>query len=230
MCVCVGWPAVLYGQSEEFYRSQVSYGVNLNTQGGLIGGISGRYARQIKDKQYHHFSLELVEIKHPKEERLSSLLTGEFFVPGKQNYFFVWRPQYGREMIFFQKARERGVQVSGVAAAGPTFGMVIPYVIVYEQNRLERRVQYDPDIHSFEFIRGSGTPFEALSDMRFRLGGSLKLSALLEYSGTKSQVLGVEAGLMLDGFNQTVQMMPLAQNRSFFSSIFVNIFYGFNNY
>lgn len=220
----------LKGQERELYESQLTYGINLNTQAGLIGGFSARYAKRIEERRYHSFSLELIEIKHPKEERLSSLLTGEFFVPGKQNYFFAIRPQYGQELVLFRKAKERGIQVNALAAIGPTLGLEVPYVIVYEQNRLQRRVQYDPDIHNFQFIRGSGTPFESLSDMEFIPGGSFKLSAILEYSGASSHALGLEAGLMVDAFSREVVIMPLAENRSVFSSIFVTIFYGFNSY
>lgn len=220
-----------FGQrGQSLYETQITYGLNLNTQAGLLGGLSARYAKRINERRYHSFSLELVEVKHPKEERLSSLLTGEFFVPGKQNYFFAIRPQYGQELVLFRKARERGVQVNALAAIGPTLGLQVPYVIIYEQNRLERRVQYDPDEHNFQFIRGSGTPFEALSDMEFNIGGSFKISALLEYSGSKSHVIGLETGLMIDAFANEAVIMPLAENRSVFSSIFVNLFYGFNSY
>ncbi|MEM6298797.1 MAG: hypothetical protein AAF740_08940 [Bacteroidota bacterium] len=224
---------LIQAQDNTPYTSQFAYGLNLNSQAGILGGLSVRYSKQIDEKWYHSLSLELVEIKHPKEERLSSLLTGEFFVPGKQNYLYVLRPQYGREYVLFKKAEDRGVQINAIGAIGPTLGLTVPYVIVYDDPQDPReplRVPFDPNIHAFNFIRGSGLPFESIANSKFHIGGSAKVSAVLEYSASRSNAFGLEIGYMVDAFASRPIIMPLAENRAVFSSIFVTIFYGFNTY
>ena len=128
------------------YETQFVYGVNLNTQSGLIGGFAFRYSKAINETVYHSFSLELTDVRHPKEQRRASRLTGEFFTPGKRNSLYVLRPQYGREWVLFRKAEERGIQVNAIGAIGLTIGVVAPYIIDYRfTNEIVRTEQYDPE-------------------------------------------------------------------------------------
>ncbi len=54
---------------EDAYDSEFVWGVNLNTNGGLIGGVIFRYSQALDEKMYQHFALEIVNVKHPKEFR-----------------------------------------------------------------------------------------------------------------------------------------------------------------
>lgn len=210
------------------YETQFVYGINLNTQSGLIGGFAFRYSKAINETMYHSFSLELADVRHPKEQRRPSRLTGEFFVPGKRNFLYVLRPQYGREWILFKKAEERGIQVNAIGAIGPTIGIVAPYIIDYQfTNEIVRTEQYDPAVHtSFEAVLGTGSFSERLSGAKIQLGGSLKTSIALEFSAFKGSQVGFEAGMMVDGYSKKVEIMGLAQNKQIFTSAFFTLFYG----
>jgi len=223
---------IVFAQTEDLlYKNEYSFGININTQGGLFGGGVFRYARAISPKIYHSFSVEAVEVKHPKEQRRSSQFTGQMFTPGKQNSLYLIRPQYGREIILFRKAAEQGVQVNFIGAIGPTLGLVAPYLIRYKyRNGLEVSEQYDPSKHtSFDAVVAEVGFSESLSQSKFEVGASAKVSLVFEFGNFRSNVAGVEVGFMSDYMLNKVVLMPLSENKQFFNSTFITIFYGGRN-
>lgn len=224
-----GFFSELVGQSTRnkgVYQSTFAYGLNLNTQQGLLGGLSFRYSKRITDRMYHSFSVELVDIKDKKESR-SINNSGGFYVPGKQNFLYAIRPQYGREFVAFRKAREKGVQVNLIGAIGPTLGLVAPYIIQYSRGSVIDIEAYDPDIHtSFNSIIGTGSLGESLSSAKLHLGISLKSSLVFEYSSLKGSLIGMEIGFMVDRFNKKITIMSFSEKKSLYTSAFLTFFYG----
>ncbi|MDX5437917.1 MAG: hypothetical protein LPK03_12020, partial [Pontibacter sp.] len=104
--------AIAQSQEDESFQNETSYGINFNSNGGLIGGAFLRSVYYMNEGMYQFWGVEAVEVKHPKENRYYSLVSGDSFIYGKKNYFFVVRPHYGRELVLFRKAAESGVQVN----------------------------------------------------------------------------------------------------------------------
>ena len=69
------------GQNYQYGR-EISWGLTKATNSGLIGGIIGKYSIQKTEKVFRYFGIEIVNIKHPKEERYYSY-TGE--------YIYLWK-------------------------------------------------------------------------------------------------------------------------------------------
>lgn len=210
------------------YKKEYVYGINFNTNGGLIGGFTFKYARVINEKMYHSFSVEAVEIKHPKENSVNSFLSGNSFVLKKLNSFYVVRPQYGREIVLFKKAKEKGVQVNWINSIGPAIGILAPYHIQYQyQDNSVKTEPYDPAIHTdLNSIVGRGSFFDGLSKASLEFGGSFKSSVSFEFGTFKKNVTGFEAGFMLDVFANEIPIMYEAQNKSVYTSVFLTIFFG----
>jgi hypothetical protein len=212
------------------YRRELVYGINLNTNGGLIGGLMIKHARVISRFMFHSFSLEMVNVKHPKENRVSNLTTGRTFVEEKQNYLFTVRPMYGREIVLFQKAKVQGIQVNWIFAAGPTFGVVAPYLINFRDSQgVIRTQQFNPDVHrrgSIDIL-GTGSFLESLSQAKIEPGASLKMSVSFEFGAFKTNVTGFETGFMVDQFLNEIVIIPRAENRSLYTSAFLTFYYGF---
>ena len=220
-----------YNEEEDddlLYRREFVYGLNFNTNGGLLGGIMFKHARVINKFMFHSFSLEIVNVKHPKESRIQNISTGSSYVPGKRNYLYMVRPQYGREFVLFQKAKEQGVQVNWITAIGPGIGVVSPYLIDYNyDNDLIRTEQYDPNTHrNFDKILGTGRITESIAKSKIKLGGSFKTSLSFEFGTFKNNVTGFEAGFMMDAFTDQIEIMATSENRSIYTSAFLTFFYG----
>ena len=224
-------PAVAQSEDEP-YHNELIYGINLNSNGGLLGGVFIRSAYTINENWLQFGGLEVVEVKHPKEYRVYSY-TGDSFIRGKQNSLFVIRPHYGRELILFRKAAESGVQVNAVGAIGPSIGLLAPYYIRYEYNGANggipdvRTEQYDPALHpEIDFIEGSAGALTGLGESKINLGLHTKAGISFEYGRYNESITGVEVGVLVEAFPKEMVIIPEAENRQLFTSVYLNIYYG----
>jgi hypothetical protein len=209
------------------YDKEYTFGVNKNTNGGLIGGFVFKAGTRIDDTQFSFWAVELSNVKNPKEVRHTNNL-GNSFIFGKSNYLYSIRPQYGREIILFRKAPNQGVQVSALAAVGPSFGLIAPYIIEVPVNRVETvRKQFDPATDQFFDILGTGRLLEGLGQSEFAIGANLKAALSFEFGVFRSNVTGLELGYMLEGFTKEIPLIPTAENRQLFQSVYFTFFYGF---
>jgi hypothetical protein len=224
-------------QDDQLPQREFIYGLNFNTNGGLIGGGVIKSSSYLQNSWFKFWALEVVEVKHPKENRRYSSSTGNSFIYGKANYLFVLRPEVGREYVFFRKAPESGVQVNGFFAAGPSIGLLAPYYIVYDYTDYSRgpnavadyRVEsYNPEIHTdFENrIRGSAAFFTGLGESKFRPGLHVRGGVNFEYGRYREDVTGVEVGFVLETFSKKMVIIPQADNSQFFPSFYLTLYYG----
>lgn len=216
--------AQLFEGDEFEYNSEWIWGINKNTNGGLIGGLMLRYSRSVGNDFYETYGLELSNVKHPSEARYVGR-SGAGFTFGKANYLYAIRLQYGREKLLFRKANQQGVQISASAAAGPTFGLVAPYYVLngddgtYEPYSVVRHP-------SPQSIGGPGKLFQGLGDSEFVPGLNTKASVLFEFGTYRSNVAGVEVGAMLEAFTKEIILVPTQPNKSVYTSVFFTLFWG----
>jgi hypothetical protein len=216
-------------QPIEDYKTDLAFGLNVNTMSGLLGGINVKYARQRKSLQYSTLFLELVNIKHPKEDSRigNSLGTGESFVPGKLNYLVFIRSHYGREWLLFRPNVEQGVQVNLVGSAGLTFGLEIPYYVEYVDGRNIFIEQYDPQVVPSinSIIRSRGIFGEGLGKAQYLYGGSVKLGLAFRFNAFRNTTIGLESGAMLDVMNRKTPMMVGGEDKQIYQSFYLTLFY-----
>lgn len=208
------------------YSREYIWGINKNTNSGLIGGIVLKYSQAINEREFQTYGLELINVKHPKEYRYISQF-GNPFVWAKGNYLYSVRFQYGRDILLFKKAPQQGVQINTSWAAGPTLGIVAPYYIKYATGPSTFTVEpFDPDRHSFGGILGTGRLFQGLGQSKIQPGLNGKLALNFEFGTFKSNVTGFELGVLAEAFTKEVIIIPNATNRAFFASAFFTLYYG----
>ncbi len=212
------------------YDREYLLGVNKNTNGGIVGGLALKVGTRLDDSQFAFFGLELANVKHPKEVRYTTV-TGNNYIFGKSNYLYAIRPHYGREVILFKKAPNQGVQVSALAAVGPSIGLIAPYFIEYARTRTETVVeQYDPEVHQSRFnILGTGRLLEGIGKSELAIGGMAKAALYFEFGVFKSNATGLEVGYQVEGFQKKIPLILREQNRQFFQSAYFTLFFGFRN-
>lgn len=223
----------LFAQTQDTYEynSEFTWGINKNSAGGLIGGFTFKKARKLNDNMLETFGLEIMNVKNPQEVRHSSGYTGNYFIFGKSNYLYTFRFQYGRDLILFTKAPQQGVEIKAVFAAGPSLGIVAPYYIertVDNSFFTSVHEQYDPNNpnHSYNNILGTGNLFEGIGESSVQIGGNLKAALNFELGYLKSQVTGFEVGFLVDAYFNKINLMPTAENKSVFPTVFFTLFYG----
>ncbi|MES2734100.1 MAG: hypothetical protein V4714_20300 [Bacteroidota bacterium] len=218
-------------EEDDNYNSEFAYGINLNTNGGLIGGFMLKNSRKINGNMYHYFFLEIVNVKHPKEVRYPTYQNSTL-TDFKQNFMFVVRPQYGRELVLFRKAPEQGVQINAILAAGPSFGLLKPYYIQYNSGQqgqsLSVSAPYTNQIRNHYRIEGAGSFFDGFDQMSVKLGANLKAAVSFELGTFRNSVTGFEVGILTEAFTQKMVIMDPATvpGQQFFTSAYINIFFG----
>lgn len=215
-------------------RDQLNaFGVTTNTNSGLIGGVVFRQTNALSgDEQprFRYLAAELVNVRHPSE-RAYALNNGNRLILGKQSYLFGLRGQWGREFTLFRRADVQGVQLNGVLAGGPTLGLLKPYFVqvVSRQNpRQVVEVPYDPSLVQSRdvFIVGSGSLLRGFDRLRIEPGLNLKAAVSIELDAFQASSLGLEAGFLVEGFRREIVIIPGADNRQFFTSGFLTLYYG----
>ncbi|MEM6644208.1 MAG: hypothetical protein AAF616_14605 [Bacteroidota bacterium] len=215
--------AQLFDGQEYDYTSEWVWGVNMNSNGGLIGGLMLRYSRSRGNDVFESYGLELSNVKHPSEVRWRSQ-TGAAFAFGKQHHLYAIRLQYGREKLLFKKANQQGVQISAIGAGGPTIGLEAPYYISTPSGGTE---PFDLQKHpSPASIAGSGRLFQGLGESSIVPGFNGKASVLFEFGTYRSNVAGIEVGVMLEAYTREIIIVPSQPNNAVFSSVFLTLIWG----
>lgn len=213
---------VVFGQTDGNYEysKEFTWGINKNTNGGLIGGFTFKWASALNEKQFRTFGFELMNVKHPKEIRVSS--SGSPYLYPKRNYLYAVRGFYGRDFLLFKKAPQQGVQIIFTTAAGPTIGVVAPYYVRTDAGS----AQFDHTKMSQGSILGTGHIFQGLGESDLKIGLNAKAGLVFEMGAFKSNVTGFEIGAQLEAFSEKIIIVPTQENRAIYSSLYLTLFYG----
>lgn len=219
-------------EEEEEFSSITTYGITTNTNSGLLGGFMFRHSTLLNKplfgkSQYRYLGLEIVNVRHPKELAQSSN-TGARFTLGKQNYLFVVRPQYGREVILSNRSEDEGISINGILAIGASIGILKPYYIQYQvRPGVVRTEAYDPVKHTDAGnILGGGSLLQGFGSASIVPGINAKMAFSFELSSFRNSVTGVEVGFLTELFGRTPIIIPSAENQSLFTAGYVTLFFG----
>lgn len=225
------------------YRKEFVYGLNFNTRGGLIGGVSVRSSKVLNEKWSRYWSIEGVEVKHPKERRLPSY-NGSSFVRDKANYMFVLRPTFGAQRVIFRKAPESGVQINGLFGAGPSIGLLMPYYVYYDYTPRDsnynalgpediRSEAYDPQKHSnLNLIFDRAPLFSGINELKPRVGAHVRGALSFEYGRYRDAVAGIETGFLLELYTKrpiiirSLNVDENSINNRFYPSVYLTVYLG----
>ena len=235
-------PAPAEDQSDN-YKSITTFGITTNTNSGILGGVSFRQAKRLDSElfglpQYRYLSVEIVNVKHPKELAASISAAGSRYIQGKENYLFVIRPQYGREVTLFQRDDDEGIAVSGILAAGPSLGIIKPYYLDVQFGNNTRSVPASQvngsSTPTGEVVTGAGSIFQGFGESKLTVGLNIKAALSFELSAFRTNTTGVEIGFLSEIFPQKIIIIPNTSaggnrtdgNRNFFTSAYLTLFFG----
>ena len=213
-----------YGGDYEYSREFV-WGITKATNSGLIGGLMVRHSRSLSEDVFHGFGLEIVNIKHPQEQKFVHRSTGSAWIFGKSNYLYSIRLSYGREKVLFRKAPQQGVQINARAMIGPTFGLEVPYYVEVADGNRTKQVPYEEGLAD-DTIIGGGSFLRGFGDTKLVPGLNTKLSMAFEFGTYRSNVVGLEVGFQMDVFTRDIILIPTANNSNMFPNAFLTLFYG----
>ena len=206
------------------YKREFLWGVNKNTNSGLLGGVFLRSSRFRSERLFTTYGVELMNTKHPKEQKYTSQQTGTSFIWGKQNYLYSLRAHYGLEKLLFKKAAQQGVQISIGTAGGATIGLESPYYVLTAGGEY---APYDPDRYpNLGSIQGSGKLLQGLGESTIVPGLNGKAYVSFEFGSFRNNVAGVEIGLSSELFARKIILIPTQENRAWYNAAFFTFFWG----
>jgi hypothetical protein len=222
--------------SEESYKTFTSIGVTTNTNSGILGGAVFRQSSALSStfmgkNQYRYLAVEVVNVKHPKELSTQDFATGARLVYGKENYLFVVRPEYGREITLFNRHEDEGISISGIVAAGPSLGLEKPYMVQYQSSAGHIVTEpFDPVKHanssSTTGIVGAGGFFQGFGQTKIVPGIHIKTALSFELSAFRENVTGIEIGFIAEQYTRKIDIMAYADNRSLYTSGYITLYFG----
>lgn len=228
---------------DDNYKKVTTFGLTTNTNSGIIGGFSFRQTKLLPGlllgmPQSRYLSLEIVNVKHPKEIQSTVSNFGSRYIYGKENYLFVLRPQYGREVKLFQRNGDEGIAVNGILAGGPSLAIIKPYYLEVSSGNFSRTVPAS-QVNGYmtsagESVTGTGGFFEGLGQSQLTVGLNVKAALSFELSAFRANTTGIEIGFLAEVFPQTIIIVPSTApngnpadgNRSFYTSAYLTLFFG----
>jgi hypothetical protein len=224
--------AIAQTQDTYDYNSELVWGINKNSSGGLIGGFTLKASKRINKKVFETYGLELINVKNPHEVRVQNANGGNYFIYGKTHYLYAIRLQYGRDVVLFDKGPQQGVEIKGVFAAGPTIGVVAPYYVEVDSSNYSVKVPFTGKVDPNKII-GTGSLFQGIGDSKIQLGFNFKAALNFEVGSSKNNVTGFEAGFLLDAYAKKVELMYSdshkknpTENYAVYPTVFLTLFFG----
>lgn len=236
------FPALLFGQLDtdadwkrQVYDHEITGGIMLHNRGY---GINIRYLKYKDGFSKFGFEYDLVSIRHPKEQKISTNNLTRGYVYGKLNGLFSLRVGYGRDKILIDKTDQGSISISWATFGGASFGLLKPvYLEVFVENVQGLDVlsteRYDPLLHDFSRIYGQAPFFQGIEKTSLRMGLYLKSGFVFDYNWRDESITALEIGAVVDYFPQLglysdekVPIMYEAQNYNLWLQFYLTINFG----
>ncbi len=190
------------------YIKQNGFGIQLRTNGyGIFFEIGRRRTQRFTTT----YSIELTEIKHPKEEKSGGGFFSNPFIYGKINNFYQAKLGFGQQYIFGQKGNKNGVAVIGIAQAGLSFGMLKPYYINTNTTGTDQTIRFiSKDSTAFLTYnnQNSSAGFtKGWSELKLKPGVYMKAALRFDFGRFNESVQAIEIGASLDAYADRIPIM-----------------------
>ncbi len=224
----------LIKQSEEgilIYRKQSIFGLQGRSNGYGAFYELGKMNTQRRTTTYR---IDITEIKHQKEEKLSN--GGGFvftnpFIYGKINSFYQATLGFGQQYILGQKGNKNGVAVSAIFNAGLAIGLLRPYYLQVQDpmNGENKTIKYsvaDSLLFLGPTIIGGGGFGKGWSEIKMKPGAFVKTAMRFDYGRFNEVVSGIEAGLSVEFYGSKIPIMIGQKDQQLFFQGYISILFG----
>jgi hypothetical protein len=220
-------------QDKILYRDERTFAVLLNSNGL---GVNYRYGKRIDAFRKTIFDIDLVNIKHPKEVKISTsqfYFTNRSIVYGKLIHFYNLRLGIGVQNEMFRKFDRGGISIRRYFAVGPAVGIQKPiyYILgidedangIYEAQKVEKFTNDHPQTST---IIGKASYFKGFNEISFTPGAYGKLGIMFEFGKMDEVIHALDAGIVTDLFIKKIPIMAIENNNQIFFSLFVSYRFG----
>jgi hypothetical protein len=221
-------------QSEEgvlVYSKQSIFGIQGRSNGY---GIFYELGKMKTIRKTNTYRIDLTEIKHQKETKLSSSggLTpfSNPFIYGKINNFYQVTLAFGQQYMLGQKGNKNGVAVSAVFNGGLALGLLKPYYLEVEDPNTGKNItikytQADSALF-FGKIQGGGGIGKGWNEIKVKPGVFAKAAMRFDYGRFNEIVSGIEAGVSVEYYGSKIPIMVTQKEKQIFFQGYIAILFG----
>lgn len=188
------------------YIKQNGFGIELRTNGY---GIFFEVGRRRTQRFTNTYSIELTEIKHPKEEKSGGTFFSNPFIYGKINNFYQAKLGYGQQYILGEKGNKNGIAVIALAQAGLSMGLLKPYYINIGQTGETIKYTSQDSLTFLSYSRdNSGAGFtKGWNELKLKPGAYLKTALRFDFGRFNESVSAIEIGISLEAYADKISIM-----------------------
>ncbi len=213
------------------FRSEWFGGLILHTNGW---GGSLTYAKFKTYKRYHLFSLDVVNIKDPKEYKIRYQVAQNSFSKafkfGKLNSLYNIRLSYGQQYMIYEKMREKGVSVYFNWKSGANIGLLKPiYLEIVNQEdgiTVNSEERYDPNIHNESNIYGKGSFGAGFNEIEFIVGGHFETGFKFELAKERESIFALETGVAIDVYPSGAPILAFKKEEVILYNLYIKLLFG----
>ena len=231
------FPVLLWGQLPAVQKNKVGFkkevygGVTMHTSGF---GATLSYSKFITYKKKRLLSMDIVSMKHSKEIKIKSFIdqNSKDFVYGKLNGVVFVRPGYGQKYLWYEKLRDKGVNISWHWTLGPSFAFLKPMyldvanILPDGSAATPKQEAYDPEFHNLSNIYGKSKGILGLAETKIVPGGFFKMGLEFEYNDNREIIRAIETGFVIDVFPKKLEIMTYTDNAFIYPTLYINILIG----
>ncbi len=189
-------------------------------------------ARHVTGTRKRLFEIELLNIKHPKEVKVSNNAdNSKRFIYGKLNTVFALRAGLGYQTTLFKRADKKSVEIRTAYFIGGNLSFAKPnYILVYRQNaagtKYQESVKYDPAIYSIDSISGKGPFIDGIGQTKVYPGVYAKVNLSFEYAPYSNLVRAIEVGTIFDYYPKALPIMARNPAENFILTLYIGFVFG----
>ncbi|HVG13776.1 MAG TPA: hypothetical protein VM935_02410 [Chitinophagaceae bacterium] len=210
------------------YEKQTSAGVQLRTNGF---GAFLELGRMKSPRFTNLYLLEVSEIFHPKEEKVSSLdqnYFGSSFKYAKVNNFFQVKFGMGQQYIFGNKGNKNGIAVLGIYQGGLSLGLLKPYYVNVDDGSNQRVIKYS-DKDSVAFVTypyAAGGLGKGWGEVKINPGIFAKTALRFDFGSYNESITALEIGMSIDAYAKKAEQLVYSDPRRLFFQGHIAIVFG----
>ncbi|PLX21983.1 MAG: hypothetical protein C0597_02910, partial [Marinilabiliales bacterium] len=146
-------------------------------------------------------------------------------------YVFDLRVGYGKQNEMFSKRDPGSVAIRYFYSIGPSVAIQKPiyYEILYPLNDSVygvREEKFNADIHTSGQINGKTSFFDGFDEISLVPGAFLKAGVNFEFSQSETLIHALEAGVMIQAYLSSLEIMDVEDNQQFYFTLFVSYRFG----
>lgn len=225
------------------FSEEKTVDVRLHTNGWSIALGKGDI---VQYDRIHFQSIQVGEIKHPKQDRrtfdllsFGSQSGNRSYVFGKQNNLFFLKYNIGRKRYFTDKAERKGAVLGISYSGGPTLGLVKPYLLDVVTRIIQPNGAIATEITPLRYDGTNGDIFldpneiigpsgigRGWENLKVQPGLHANIAMHLDWGAFDKFIKGLDMGLAIDYFFKEVPIIITDNNSKLFLNLFVSAHLG----